>query len=110
MSAEIINLRRARKAREKARAAETAAENRARHGRSKHDSERGTVEEHQRAAHLDGHLRVALFEAPGTPAAAEPMPAPVAANEDAATPAPAPQVSRGEAMEDDDGFGPGSAS
>jgi len=55
--AEIINLRRARKAKAKEKAQATAAENRAKHGRSK--SQRVKSELQARQAHrlLDAHRR-----------------------------------------------------
>ncbi|RVT43794.1 DUF4169 family protein [Sphingobium algorifonticola] len=61
--AEIINLRRARKARQRAEAERTAAENRARFGRTKaerHAAERDTA---RMTARLDGARR----EAPDIP-------------------------------------------
>ena len=55
MSGEIVNLRRARKTRERAAAAETAAANRAKHGRTKAERASGTIEAGRSERLLDGH-------------------------------------------------------
>lgn len=52
--AEIVNLNRARKARERAEAGSRAAANRAAHGRSKAERERDARAKAQRDALLDG--------------------------------------------------------
>lgn len=52
--AEIINLRRQRKARVRAEAAEKAADNRVRHGRSKQERRRLEVEAERERRRLDG--------------------------------------------------------
>ena len=55
MSADVVNLRRARKVRDRAAGAETAAANRAKHGRTKVEREAGTAEVARGARLLDGH-------------------------------------------------------
>jgi hypothetical protein len=55
--AEIVNLRLARKARRRAEAAGTAAQNRALHGRSKGERARDAVEAERLARTLDGARR-----------------------------------------------------
>lgn len=55
--AEIINLRLARKARTRSKAAEQAAENRARHGRTATERQRQQAETERAASQLDAHLR-----------------------------------------------------
>lgn len=55
--AEIINLRRARKARARDQAATEAATNRARHGRTKAETARDDLAEARARRHLDGHRR-----------------------------------------------------
>ena len=57
MSGEVVNLRRARKARDRAAATDTAAANRAKHGRTKAEREAGTAELARGERLLDGHLR-----------------------------------------------------
>lgn len=52
--AEIVNLNKARKAREKAEAARDAAANRTRHGRTKAERARDASEAAKRQAALDG--------------------------------------------------------
>jgi Domain of unknown function (DUF4169) len=63
MSAEVVNLRQARKARDKAAARVEADANAARHGRSKADRQRQEAEADAAARALDGHRR----ERPDTP-------------------------------------------
>lgn len=65
MAAEIINLRRARKAKARQTAEQTAAENRVRFGRSKAKRELDRLENERSHRHLDGTLR-------GGPAAGAP--------------------------------------
>ena len=55
--AEIVNLNKARKARDKAEAATTAAANRAKHGRTKAEKANDAREEARRRALLDGAKR-----------------------------------------------------
>ena len=55
--AEIINLRRARKARARDQAATEAATNRMRHGRTKAETARDELAEARARRHLDGHRR-----------------------------------------------------
>ena len=55
--AEIVNLRLARKARERAAAAETAARNRARHGRTKGERARDAAEANRLARTVEGARR-----------------------------------------------------
>lgn len=55
--AEIINLRRARKARDRAKAEGEAAANRARHGRTKGEKKLRDAEEAKAARLLDGARR-----------------------------------------------------
>ena len=55
--AEIINLRRARKGKAREEAAEKAAMNRARFGKSKLEREREAAEADKLSRHLDGHKR-----------------------------------------------------
>ena len=57
MSAQIVNLRRARKAKDRAAAAEAAARNRALHGRSLAEREQQRLLDEQAARRLDGHRR-----------------------------------------------------
>ena len=61
---DVVNLRRARKARDRAAASEQAAENRIRFGRTKAERERIAAQEALEASRLDGH-RLAT-EAPDT--------------------------------------------
>lgn len=53
--AEIVNLNKARKARDKAAAKSRAAENRAAHGRPKAESQQTLLERLARSRALDGH-------------------------------------------------------
>ncbi|HRF09446.1 MAG TPA: DUF4169 family protein [Xanthobacteraceae bacterium] len=55
--AEIVNLRRARKAKARVEKEVTAAENRARHGRTAHERTLTSKLEHQREHSLSLHLR-----------------------------------------------------
>lgn len=55
--AEIVNLRRARKARERAQEEATAAENRLRFGRTKTERKTEKAKEELRAKRLDQHRR-----------------------------------------------------
>lgn len=55
--AEIINLNRARKARQKAGAKATAEANRALHGRSRTEREAQKIERERANRHLEGHKR-----------------------------------------------------
>jgi hypothetical protein len=57
MTGEIVNLRKARKARERAEAQTRAAENRVRFGRSKAERRTLAAEEDLAARRLDGHRR-----------------------------------------------------
>jgi hypothetical protein len=57
--AEIINLRRARKARAKAEGEKQAAENRIRFGRTKTERERVAAEDELAARRIEGHRREA---------------------------------------------------
>jgi hypothetical protein len=57
MSAEIINLRKARKDKARAARADEASENRARFGRTKAEKERDATEAERKARHVDGHRR-----------------------------------------------------
>jgi hypothetical protein len=83
MSAEIINLRQARKQRARAEKAARGAENRARFGRSKLERER-KEQSHARAEQaLDGHLREPQ-------SAAAPTVGPGAGNHETNNPAPKP--------------------
>ena len=54
---EVVNLRRYRKAKEKAEAEARAAENRSKHGRTKAERARDEQTEDQAERHLDAHLR-----------------------------------------------------
>ena len=60
--AEIVNLNRARKARDKAAAKATAAANRLAHGRSKAETQQAALERLTQARALDGHKRDPLPE------------------------------------------------
>lgn len=55
MAGEIINLRHMRKQQKRAEAAEVAAQNRARHGRTKAEREKQEKSAEQARRHLDGH-------------------------------------------------------
>jgi len=55
--AEIINLNRARKARQKAGAKATAVANRALHGRSRADRDAQKIERERADRHIEGHKR-----------------------------------------------------
>ena len=55
--AEIVNLRRARKARQRAKDAAEADENRARHGRTKSQKQKDRLEAQQQDRLLDGAKR-----------------------------------------------------
>ena len=57
MSAEIVNLRTARKAKQRRDAQAHAAENRARFGRTKHERQSGRAKEELAARRLDGLRR-----------------------------------------------------
>ena len=57
MSAEIINLRRARKAKARDAVGAQAAANRLTHGRSKAEKEASTIEAARQARNLDGAKR-----------------------------------------------------
>ncbi len=57
MSAEIVNLRRARKSRARAEKEEQAAENRRRHGLSKAEKQAERAERDQADRHIEGHRR-----------------------------------------------------
>lgn len=57
MTAEIINLRQVRKARDRAGKVGLAAENRAKFGRTKHERQREEAESGRHAKHLDAHRR-----------------------------------------------------
>jgi len=57
MSAKIINLRRARKAKARAQAGAEAAENRAKHGRGKAEREAGDKVKSLTQRRLDAHRR-----------------------------------------------------
>ncbi len=59
MSAEIVNLRRARKAKQRADSARKAAENRAVHGRTKQQRARKTTDRQRAERELDGARRTA---------------------------------------------------
>ena len=61
--AEIINLRQARKAKRRADAAEVAASNRARHGRTRAEREREDMEQTRARTELDGKK---ISEDPGS--------------------------------------------
>lgn len=64
MSAEIVNLRRARKAKARANAAETAAQNRVRYGRPKAERDAQAAATALEERRLDAHRRAE----PSTPA------------------------------------------
>ena len=64
MSAEIVNLRRARKAKGRADSARKAAENRALHGRTKLQRAREAADRERAERELDGARRTAA-DAPG---------------------------------------------
>ncbi len=55
--AEVINLRLARKARQRADSARTAEQNRARHGQTKAEREAARRAAEQSARRIDGHKR-----------------------------------------------------
>lgn len=55
--AEIVNLRRARKAKQRDQAAQAGAEARARHGRRKADATQNAAEAARQEAVLEGHRR-----------------------------------------------------
>ena len=74
MAADIINLRQARKRRQRVAEAAEAAENRTRFGRTRAERERDELAESQAKRTLDGHLRER--EADAADAAAPPDPAP----------------------------------
>ncbi|WP_349371182.1 DUF4169 family protein [Salinarimonas sp.] len=57
MSAEIVNLRRARKAKAREKAEETAAQNRATFGRSKAERDREAAAKALETRRIDGHRR-----------------------------------------------------
>jgi Domain of unknown function (DUF4169) len=57
MSAEIVNLRRARKARARAEKEDKAAENRRRHGRSKAEKQAESAERERAGRHVESHRR-----------------------------------------------------
>jgi hypothetical protein len=57
MSAEIVNLRRARKAKAREKAEETAARNRATFGRSKAEREREAAAKALETRRIEGHRR-----------------------------------------------------
>jgi hypothetical protein len=57
VSAEIVNLRRARKAKQKAEAAAQASAQRAAHGRTRAEREASAHEQKRLAVTLDGHRR-----------------------------------------------------
>lgn len=57
MPADIINLRRARKDKARARRAEEAAENRHVFGRTKEEKERAALEAERAARQIEGHRR-----------------------------------------------------
>ena len=61
---DVVNLRRARKARDRAAASEQAAENRIRFGRTRTERERTAAQEALEASRFDGHRLAA--EAPDT--------------------------------------------
>jgi hypothetical protein len=61
---DVVNLRRARKARDRAAASEQAVENRVRFGRTKAERDRIAAQEALEASRLDGH-RLAT-DTPGT--------------------------------------------
>lgn len=54
MTAEIVNLNKFRKARERAEAEKLAEQNRIRHGRTKHEKEQAASDERARDRTLDG--------------------------------------------------------
>lgn len=66
MSAEIVNLRRARKAKAREKAVDEAAHNRATHGRSKAERNREAELAARAKSRLDGHLRTGASD-PGDP-------------------------------------------
>lgn len=53
--AQIINLRRARKAKKRDEASQAAADNRVKFGRSKADKQARSADKTRQKAHLDGH-------------------------------------------------------
>ncbi len=57
MSAEIVNLRRARKARARADKEDRAAENRRRHGRSKAEKQAESIERERAERRIESHRR-----------------------------------------------------
>jgi hypothetical protein len=57
MSAEIVNMHRARKAKTKEKAQATAAENRVKHGRSKAERTKSELQARQAHRLLDAHRR-----------------------------------------------------
>lgn len=64
MTAEIINLRQARKARKRAAAQAGAQENRARFGTSKAERQRLSIEADRVIRHLDGARRTTAWDGP----------------------------------------------
>lgn len=66
MTGEIVNLRKARKARERAEAEARAAENRIRFGRSKAERKSAADNEDLAARRLEGHRRDRGEKPPGT--------------------------------------------
>jgi hypothetical protein len=65
MSAEIINLRQARKAKQRLEAAAGAEENRAKFGRAKAEREATDAEKDREARRLDSHSRQRGDDEPG---------------------------------------------
>ncbi|MBL8587402.1 MAG: DUF4169 family protein [Methylobacteriaceae bacterium] len=65
MTGEVVNLRRARKAKARAAAERQAAENRALHGRTKLEKRASAAEAERAARRLDGHRIGADDETPG---------------------------------------------
>jgi hypothetical protein len=57
MSGEVVNLRRARKARQRTERELAADENRRRHGRSKAEKQADATARHKAERHVDGHKR-----------------------------------------------------
>lgn len=57
MTAEIVNLRKARKARDRADKEKRAEENRVKHGRTKAEREQAEASKHLSDRKLDAHLR-----------------------------------------------------
>jgi hypothetical protein len=77
VSGDVVSLRRARKAKQRAAAADTAAENRVRFGQSKAQRRLETAEAGREQRMFEGHRRApgdhAAAAAPGAPAVRDPL-------------------------------------